>query len=183
MSGIAPGLLMAALVLVLWSPTTAASDESREQMLKAAVVYKVAKFATWPQGEEVGEDGGFHLCHLGHSASMRHALSGLAGKELAGNEVHMPHGEENAAQIDECQLVFITDLARDELVGVLAPLKNRPILTISDVAGFAESGGMLELVRRDGKLGFVINLPASRAAGLMFAAPLLKLATVIDNAP
>ncbi len=56
------------------------------------------------------------------------------------------------------------------------------MLTVSDVPGFAQSGGMLGLVRRSGSIVFEANPVAIRNSRLMLSAKVLKLARITRSA-
>ncbi len=64
----------------------------------------------------------------------------------------------------------------DELEKILQDIKNRPILTISDIKGFAEAGGMIELLEHDGSIHFIVNIAAIRSSGLAMNYQILQLA-------
>ena len=146
------------LCLATASPRIAAAEPSRAQALTAAVVYKIAKFAAWPTEAAVAADGTFHLCYIGSASGLDEALEKLSGRQLDGREVRVQHIHTIEFPTRDCQLLFVTDVAATELADLLKPLKKRPVLTISDIQGFAAAGGMLELTRRNGKLGFIIHI-------------------------
>ena len=53
------------------------------------------------------------------------------------------------------------------------------ILTVGEKAGFAKDGGILLLTFEDDHLAFVVNIDASRKAGIEISANLLRLATMV----
>ena len=57
-----------------------------------------------------------------------------------------------------------------------------PILTVSDLPGFDRAGGMIELVVRERRLRFEINLDAVRGARLRLDPKLLRLALELHGA-
>ncbi|PYP25425.1 MAG: hypothetical protein DMD51_08585 [Gemmatimonadetes bacterium] len=62
---------------------------------------------------------------------------------------------------------------------VLANLRNRPILTVSDDAGFAERGGMIRFVTDQNRIRLQINLDAAQAASLTVSSKLLRVADIV----
>jgi hypothetical protein len=50
------------------------------------------------------------------------------------------------------------------------------ILTVSDIDDFAEVGGVIGLVTRNGRVQFNVNIRAARNAGLSISAELMGLA-------
>ena len=53
------------------------------------------------------------------------------------------------------------------------------MLTVSDMEGFAEAGGVIGLMKTDEKIRFEINLLAAKEAGLVISSRLLSLALAI----
>jgi len=75
-----------------------------------------------------------------------------------------------------CQVVFVSSEDAVRLRVFVAEMAGKPILTIGDVPGFAESGGMIELKLRSERVRFVVNHGALKSAGLRVSSQLLKLA-------
>ena len=53
------------------------------------------------------------------------------------------------------------------------------MLTVSDMEGFAEAGGVIGLMKTDEKIRFEINLLAAKDAGLVINSRLLNLAQIV----
>jgi len=54
------------------------------------------------------------------------------------------------------------------------------VITVSDIAGFARAGGMIELPLEGERVGIVINRRTAQKKGFEFNAQLLRLARVIE---
>jgi hypothetical protein len=54
-------------------------------------------------------------------------------------------------------------------------------LTVSDIGGFAQAGGMIGLVEADQRIRFDINLATTHQANLKLSSQLLKLATIVEQ--
>ena len=64
----------------------------------------------------------------------------------------------------------------------MAALRGQPVLTVSDIGNFAESGGMIGFVTDDNKVKVEVNAKAITSAGLRVDAQLLEIAVkVIDK--
>ena len=63
---------------------------------------------------------------------------------------------------------------------ILNRLKSQPVLTVSDLAGFAEAGGAIGF-NTAGSVRITINPAAVQAAHLSLSAKLIRLARVVDN--
>jgi hypothetical protein len=82
-------------------------------------------------------------------------------------------------EIKTCHILFIRRPDGARLEETLARLKNRPILTVSDVDGFAERGGMIRFVTDRNRIRLQINPESVEAAHLTISSKLLRVAEVI----
>ncbi|MCX5883952.1 MAG: YfiR family protein [Deltaproteobacteria bacterium] len=83
--------------------------------------------------------------------------------------------------LDQFQAVFISISEKAGLQEILARLKPLPVLIIGDSPGYMQAGVMINLIQRDDKLGFEINMKIAKAAGLKISSQLLKLASDIQE--
>jgi len=79
------------------------------------------------------------------------------------------------ASAEGCHLVFFSQTLAEEALARLATLGRDGVLTVGQSYGFAERGGMINLVVADGVLRLEINEPAAARAGLRLRANLLRL--------
>lgn len=169
------GLLLALLV---GAPIFASGAEpSREDRIKAALVFKIAKFIEWPAG--VIRDDALVVCAAGRSPVVA-ALAGVDGRAVRGLHARYRHLASTAAEATEgCHLLYLTSEHVGRGIEHL-PRGGAAILTVGEGEDFASHGGMIGLVNRGNRVGFEINLRAARAAGIRIAAPLLELAEILE---
>ena len=149
-----------------------------EYRLKAALIYKLTRFVEWPEGEF--DHDAFDVCLLGHD-SFGGALDALEGRKVRSLRIRIRRFVQSESVSASCRILFISDSKRPFLENILNALSHRPTLTIGDMRGFAEKGGIIEFVQEGKRLGFKINLAQANAAGLRLAAPLLELATIVKT--
>ena len=65
---------------------------------------------------------------------------------------------------------------------ILDSVRGRPVLTVSDGAGFAQAGGMIELFVEGGRMRFAVNLDAVEQAHVRLSSQLLGLAKIVHGA-
>jgi hypothetical protein len=82
-------------------------------------------------------------------------------------------------QAKDFQLLYISDSERQRLQLILKEVSQFPVLTVSDMHGFAEAGGMIGLIPVQNRLSFEVNIAAIRKSRLSVSSQLLKLAKVI----
>ncbi len=82
------------------------------------------------------------------------------------------------ADASACQMLFIGSSEADDLDLILPRFARRPVVTVSDIDGFASAGGMVELAMNETRSGVALRLNrrAAQEAGLDFNAKLLRLA-------
>ena len=170
-------LLLALLLLLPMEPPPAMAVSS-EYKLKAALIYKLTRFVEWPRENRTG--GSFGICILGRD-DFGSALDALESRKVDGLPIRIRRLVQSDAVDSSCQILFVSESKRPLLPRILASLKGRPILTIGDLDGFAEKGGMIEFVRGRQRIGFRINLQQADRAGLKIAAPLLELSTIVET--
>lgn len=162
------------------SAQTAPSALSESQ-LKASLVLNFARYMEWPEAAFLTPTEPLQLCLLGRD-TLGGALSALESKQVNNRPVRA----RIAMTIDEvrgCHVVFISDSEERRIVPLLRGLAERPVLTVSDISGFAEAGGGIGIVQGDTRLQFDVNRRALEQAKLKASSQLLKLArTLIDSA-
>ena len=161
-------------LLVLW-PARAAADTQLEPQVKAAFVYNFTKFVEWPDDAFTSPSDPIRITIMGQGSFSR-AIDAIQGKEGHGRSISVSHHEE---QLTKAQILVITGETEGALRQSLLEAGGKPILTVSDMEGFDLKGGMITLVRREDKVGFIINLAAAEKAGLKISSQLLKLAEAV----
>lgn len=176
-------LILGSLFVPLWAGADAI-DQRTDYKAQAAYIYNFAKFTRWPlaqvnDGEidaEV-ETASFYICILGLS-SFGDAFEAMKGKPGADTNIVVRHINQVPLQ-NECQVLFISQSENHQLPALLHSVADQPVLTVSDIEGFAIKGGCIELTKTDGKIAFSINLQSADRAHLKFSARLLELAKVV----
>ncbi len=154
-------------------PTRSAPAETE---IKAALLYKFAKFVVWPNEVAGPTSQPLVLCVFGTDPlGLMPILETIAGQRVRNRPVFAQQILTVQQATDHCQTLFIDQTERRRLPALLAQLGEQPILTVSDISGFAQAGGMIELTTRQ-RLSFTINLTAARQAGLHLSAQLLQIA-------
>jgi hypothetical protein len=174
--------LAIATVLVLLSVSTVfAADASplNEYELKAAFLFNFIKFTEWPADELGKPDEPFIIGVLG-----KDPFGAALDKIIEGEIVHnrkivarrFPRMDEAAAN---SHVLFIGASEENNLSSILKLLDGQAVLTISEIANFAQRGGVIDLKKENNRIVFEINLLAAKRAGLSMNARLLKLAKIV----
>ena len=152
-------------------------SSSREYSVKGAFLYNFAKFVSWP--EEAFRDDSIHiiLCVFGKDP-FAGGLASVKGKRVKDRKVVIKHCE-TLDDLEKCHILFISRPEEQNLSEILAKVRNWNTLTVSDMEGFAQSGGVIHFVTVEQKIRFEINLDAAERAGLKISSKLLRLAKIV----
>ena len=168
-----------AVIISLYSHYTAADEAPKksasEKTVKTAMMYNIIRFTEWPYNSE-----DIRLCLLGSGEQAR-ALTTINEKQASGRTIRIKPRISPEYMTRECDALYISSTAKQQLPHVLKLLKDNPVLTLSDMDHFAEQGGMIDLYRNNGRIAFAINLNAVLNAGLMVNSQILKLARIVDK--
>ena len=157
----------------------AGPEAAEEYAVKAAYLYNFAKFVEWPQQTFATPTSPIILCILG-SDPFGDSLDKIAERTVG----ERPVAIRRLARVEEsngCHVLFLSRSESTRLQSILNELAPAPILTVSDIPGFADAGGMIGLVSVGQRIRFEINLRAATRAKLKISSQLLKLARVIGD--
>jgi hypothetical protein len=167
-------LLLALASLCLPGLPAHANEPVDERAMKAAYLYNFALFAQWPNLP----DSDFQLCVLG-TTPLDAELVRLEGKRVQNGLPISIRWIAPGEPLAGCQVLYIDERNRRTLDTLLRQLATAPVLTITDAAGFADRGIMIEMRKQDQRIVFDVNLAAARRVRLDFSARLLKLASFV----
>jgi hypothetical protein len=169
--GITP--FVASLAMVLACRAVAVAQDVTEPALKAAFIYNFARFTTWPADSPAGD--AFTICVLNDNAVARALERAVVGKLLAERPIAVSVVASGAPK-RACRVLYMAGLPAVEVAAVVADLRESPVLTISNIEGFASAGGMTQFFFEHGQLRFRIHLESAKRAGLQISSRLLIMA-------
>ncbi|RME61590.1 MAG: YfiR family protein [Alphaproteobacteria bacterium] len=168
--------LLAACALA-GAPRSVAANEvgpaSREDLIKAAMVFNFMRFASWPPARFAGPDSPLRLC-VRDDSYIADALAAMDGKNLGQRHLRVRRLAAHAQFFAGCDLAFLTGADADAVP--LRALGDAGVLTVADDdAAHADAG--ISLLRFGRQLRFEVNSDAAARAGVVFSSKLLRLAT------
>ena len=174
------GLCLASLLWMPHRPVVADSAVSREDRIKAAIVYKLARYVGWPDNSFTDESSPFSMCVLGDGVFAT-ALYAAEKLKLGDRPIRFRTVADVSQAVDRCHLLYVSRYAWKSSPELLAGLRSHPVLTISDAPDFAPKGGIIGLVKKGSGSGFEINLDQARQSNLKINTLLLDLASVVSG--
>ena len=170
-----------ALLTALLASALLQTGQAPEYQVKAAFLFNFAQFVDWPAPPEAVPDSAAPLVIgiLGADPFGGFLDATVRGERLGARPfVLRRYGK--VEDIEECDILFISRSEGQRMRAILASLKDRPILTVSDADRFAERGGMIRLVTdRRHHIRLEINLEAAQGAHLTISSKLLRVAEIV----
>jgi hypothetical protein len=148
-----------------------------EYRVKAAYLYNFLLFVDWPQQAFASDATSYDICILGPDP-FGESLTPISAKTAHKRGIRLrqlPRG----GNPNDCHLLFIGAAEAEQLPRLLMGLRGSHVLTVSDLPGFAEQGGMVGFVIDGGKVRLEVNLEALRRAGLHVSSKLLEVASAV----
>lgn len=191
----APYILCMAAFLA--SPSTAwaagSQDQAKQQeyKLKAVVIYNIIKFVEGFHFEDPNRGQTRLIIGIAGKDQFKDSFNPLLDKPVLDNRyiairtLPLRAGPKNdPSAIDQndinalrqCHVLFISGSERQRFGSIISAVQGLPVLTIADVPGFLEQGGVINLGIENNKIYFEINLAAASRANLTLRSQLLRLA-------
>jgi len=150
-----------------------------EEELQLALLIKLSQFVTWTNRN----DQKFDFC-LYKGKGYEHLVSQKNSSLNVGKSpVRFVFLNDNStvAEIHQCHLLFITEGSAVATKRILQRAIFASTLTVRTLDEFSHIGGMIELVKSQGRYTFKVNLSPVRDSKLQISSSFLEIATVIEG--
>jgi uncharacterized protein DUF4154 len=170
------------MVIVVWAAVGGAARGQApfENRLKAAIVTKIVQFVDWPP-EALSGRAQVALCVVAPDPFGPDLAELVAGEKLSGR-VLVTRLVDHDQDVNDCQVLYVPADLLAARASMLHAAAARPILTVSDAAGFLDAGGIVQLRQAGGRMRFEIDLGSAQKAGLRISSQLLQLALDVRKA-
>lgn len=160
------------------------AQSAAEYEIKAAFLYKFASFVQWPAAAPGSAPAGAYPICIGVLGADRFGpfLDQVVRGRLVGSREFAVERFHSASQALHCDIVFISASEQSRITEILEAFRGKPVLTVSEVPGFCERGGFINLKVIESAIRFEINAAAGERAGLRFSSKLLSLARIVPEA-
>lgn len=162
--------------ILLSYPTVLVADDPSfpEAKIKAALIYNFMRFVDWP--EESDRTG--VICVIGPKHEYRQALEFLTTQPLKKTNITLQeiNNGNGADVLSKCQIVFMTNLATEKQKQRLFDKETESFLIVEEDAHFADHNAMINLIARNQKIGFEVNLMNAKQANFRISSKVLRLA-------
>lgn len=168
------------LVLQLAEPVPAAAQEVEEYHIKAVFLRNLTHFVNWP-AKAAEKNEAFIIGIYGPDPFALVLDKVVSGEEKDNKPFKIEHYTQiSDIQPNKCRILFIHSTKISEWPAIEKHLAGYPVLTVADVAGFPEEGGMVNLLKTGQKIQVEINHRAVHRSGLFMSSKLLSLARIVQ---
>jgi hypothetical protein len=171
--------------------------------VKAGYLLNLAEFVEWPTNAFPDSAAPIILGILGGDP-FGSELEKLNGRKIEGRAIEIRRfkgalefrGQETPGRRQEdlaqkrnkkiralkaCHILFISSTEKDFVAAILKSLNDSSVLTVGELPGFTQSGGVVGFAGSGARIRIEINLAAAEEARLKISSKLLSLARVIGG--
>lgn len=182
-------LLRGTLARGLWSmatglallgarPAGAQTVQASVSEVQAVFLFNFAQFVDWPAEAFPGPQTPLVIGILGKDPFGGFLDETVRGETVRGRTFRIDRYR-RVEEVKDCQILFISRSETKRLDGILAALKGRPILTVSNGEDFDRAGGIIRFILDESRIRLSIDLEAAQAARLTFSSKLLRSAAIV----
>jgi hypothetical protein len=146
-----------------------------EYQLKAIFIERFSQFTTWPTRKFESGDSPFVILIIGDSP-IKNAFESLGVDSLQNRKIILKRIFMLDENIRNSHIVFISASESYRLKEILTLVKGAGVLTIGEFQGFAEKGGIINLIPNDERIGFEVNRKVANMVGILISSKVLRLA-------
>jgi YfiR/HmsC-like len=170
-----------AFICALVCLVTSVTAEEREYQIKAEFLERFTRFIEWPDDSTVSNPSSpFSICIIGRDRYGSYLKDLAATTKIHKKKIDVKYIS-SLQEVDQCNLLFISDSEKAALASILAYTAEKPILTVSDAPGFAEQGVLINFYQEAEFVRFEINPLAVQKSRLRFSSRLLKLGRLVSQ--
>jgi hypothetical protein len=168
----------------LSSPAWAQKSPFTPYQHRALYIFNIAKYTEWPQ-EALPDAASFFVLGILGPDPFGKDIEIIKGKPLKNRALVVKYFN-RVEEVAGCHALYISKELKPQARQALQALARSSVLTVAEMEGFIEQGGMVNFVseRKTPEyetVGFEINQAAAEQAGLKLDARLLQLAKRVKN--
>jgi hypothetical protein len=151
---------------------------SHEYPLKAVFLFNFAQFTDWPTNAFDKPDSPLVIGVLGDDP-FGAVLDDAVRDEIVNGRKFVVERYRRVEDIKACHILFISQSETKRLDKIVAALKGKPVLTVSEIDGSAQRGVRVQFITENNKIRFKINTDSLAEAKLTMSSKLLRLAETL----
>jgi len=159
----------------------AAAAPVSEYQLKAVFLFNFAQFVEWPASAFPQTSAPFVIGVLGKDPFGADLDDVVRGEAVNGHPLAVQRYQ-NVGEVRDCQILFIPAAEFGHVGELLARLKGRSVLTVTDADEGPQRGVMIGLITQDRQIRLRIDVEAAKVASLTISSKLLRPAEIVGTA-
>jgi len=156
------------------------AGESKEYQVKAAFLYNIISYTTWPKGTAPPKGQPVKIAIIGKNPYGDYLDGLLKTRAKTGLKAIARYYPSLPKDLD-AQVVFMVNGKPAERKLLLEKVKGKPILIVGESTGYALEGAHVNFFINKGRIQFEVNLEALRLSKLTMSSQLLKLARIVKK--
>ncbi len=149
------------------------SASASEYQVKAVFLFNFAKFVDWPPNAFPDANTPFVIGVLGQDPFGSYLDDTVRGERINNRQL-LVRRYRNPAEINNCHVLFISRSESDRLDQIVAALKYRKLLIVTDADG-GKGGVIIRFTTEGNRIRFKIDSEAAKAANITISSKLLRL--------
>jgi len=155
-------------------------QQTKEFHVKALFLYNFANFVEWPTDAFKDSKSPLRMCLYG-SVPFGGFLDAVDGTRIRDRHLKIIRTS-NSAEIEPgCHILFVGTEHLDVIEQLFKNMNHLFVLSIGNVKGFTDKGGIVNILRTKDQHKFDINLSKAIENGLLIDSDLLSLARIINT--
>jgi hypothetical protein len=169
------------LLLVFLQPAfnNIAAQQYTEYEVKAGYLYNFVRFISWPEGSFANSSSPIVIGIYGSDRFGEIIRRTIRNNTVDGRTFVIKYYN-HPSQIQQCHILFVSEISRTELIDLLRIVRKKPILTVGDnLEGFCQMGGIINFTPQYSRNRFEINNTTARNNEINISSKLLSLAKIV----
>ena len=163
---------------LLWLVMASPAQLSREEDLKAALLWSFVRFTEWPSASAAETP---IVIGIVEQPELYNSMVRITiGKSVQGRPIQV-RWIRHLADEKLCQVVYLGTLSGKNLEAHLSVARETSILTIGEGERFHQAGGIIQLFTEDGRLSFSVDLGRLGHTKLSISSKLLRLGYTVKD--
>lgn len=179
---LAGGVLLFAVMLLTQTgfATAVRAKAFEESEVKAVFLFNLTKFIVWPHEIKESPQAEFAIAILGTDPFGSHLDKVIASESVKGRKIRIRrYQNRQEVQWQEIDLLFVGREAVGDLAYLRTAARDSGVLTVGDVGGFCQAGGMVNLLTVENRIRIEVNVEETRKSDFLVSAQMLKLAGIV----
>ncbi len=170
-------LIFALILTMVLIPALGFGESSLDYKIKAGFIYRFILFSEWPASAFTKNPDTFTIGIVGDNP-FEDFLNQVINQQVDGRKLVISYlsAQPSQEKLSACQVLFIPSSLAGQEKQILKKVKGFPVLTISDMEGFLEKGGMISFFSRRNKIRFSVHRTHADRVGINFRGQMLKMA-------